>query len=579
MESDSIPPNGGPHASSSLALLSVPFIFTQDGVLDTGDFIRQSEERGYKLSLDTLQKLHSQRILLPLYRVSDAAVPGRIIKVEADYGMNPRGWTLQAAAVGRLRDPSEEGYSSFWPYVRPVDEDDIHWWNGFIYSSWQLLEVPDAIKELEWRNMGLHSPAWVQYRQRIRQRALALAALAPRYLPGILGSMRIPPGTDQEALWQFRATSSVRELLRISGLAPERLKDEAEVLLSRAHGDPLVAWLPLIRYASHEGWSKLRGESLHCMWGRVAAEVLLRAHEDLAADGVLEQLPDLSGANFWSALHDRITVRHKEATTLERALAELGLSPHPRVILLVEGETELDHVPRLLTEFGLNQPQRVRVQITKSSKINAHLIARYGVAPRVGRKIGDDTWLLDASPTALVIAMDPENDFETQDKRDTVRRKLQDSIREEVLYQDADITQGYLDALVNVFVWGEDKYELANFSNDELIPAITKLATAQGRLQVSSSTWEQDLQWELNAARSAQHDIKIPIQRVMRAELDKVELAKLLWPTLKAKCEAELAADTIKTPVLRLVLDVYELVAKLNGVRAFRGRSADMQGE
>lgn len=272
---------------------------------------------------------------------------------------------------------------------------------------------------------------------------------------------------------------------------------------------------------------------------------------------------------WWTPQHDRLTPRHKEAQTLERALAELGLSPHPKVILLVEGETELYHVPKLLAEFGLTQPQQVRVQRTKGSKINAHLIARYGVTPRIGRKL-QDRWMLDASLTALVIAMDAENDFATQDKRDKVKRQLQDAIREEVKYQDAEISQRELDALVHVHVWGDDKYELANFSDDELVPAITKIATSQKNDRVNSADWEKDLRRELQEARDKHFDIKVPLGR-LRVNEEKVELARLLWPVLLAKCEAEYVSDQVETPVLKLALEVRRLVAEVSGIFALAG--------
>src|SRR5207248_1868481 len=67
--------------------------------------------------------------------------------------------------------------------------------------------------------------------------------------------------------------------------------------------------------------------------------------------------------------------------------------------------------------------------------------------PRIGRRVGD-RWPLDASPTALVLAMDPENHFATAQQRAEERRKLQAAIREEVRYQDADISQDDLDILV-----------------------------------------------------------------------------------------------------------------------------------
>jgi hypothetical protein len=554
-----------PTLGASLGLLTIPFIFTQDDLLTTGDFLKRAKERGHDVSLSNLQTLHNHRLLLPLYRVSDTAVEGRRIEVDAEGGMNARGWTLEAAAEGRLRDPAEEGYSVAWPYACPPDEDPRKWWNGFIYSSWQLLSLGSALNQYRlitagWRNIGF------DYQRHVRDRrlTLVLAAVATRYLPGIMGRVTTPAGVTDAGLRKYVARSDVQELLRIAGFDPAHLQTQADALLSRTRNEPLARWLPLVRYASYAGWSKLRGEPLDAMWRRVAAEVLLRAHEDLAVDGVVSPLPDLASAPIHLPQHDRLTPEYPDAQTLERALAELGLSPYPKVLLLVEGETELYHVPRLLAEFGMTQPQDVRVQRTKGSKVNAHLVARYGITPRVGRKVGD-RWLLDASLTALVIAMDAENDFATQAKRVDVRRKLQDAIREEVQYQDANIGQDDLDHLVHVRVWGDDKYELANFTDNELVPAITTLATRQKNPGVASPTWEQDLRTALQTARVAHYDLKVALGR-MRVKEDKVQLATLLWPVLRAKCEAEYVAGNVQTPVLKLVLDVRDLAAKLTGI-------------
>ncbi|MFC9158307.1 hypothetical protein ACFTT0_25370 [Streptomyces bauhiniae] len=180
--------------------------------------------------------------------------------------------------------------------------------------------------------------------------------------------------------------------------------------------------------------------------------------------------------------------------------------------------------------------------------------------------------MLDASLTALVIAMDAENDFETQAKRDKVRRQLQEAIREEVKYQVADISQGELDALVHVRVWGKGKYELANFSDDELVPAITKIAATQSNPRTESPSWDQDLRAQLQEARAKHYDIKVPLGRLRVAE-DTVELAKLLWPVLLAKCEAEYAADSIETPVLKLALEVRRLVGEVGGIFALKGQA------
>lgn len=549
----------------ALALVTLPYAFTQDDLLTCEEFLRRAEEHGHRLSLDVLQELHNHRLLVPLYRVSDTPVEGRRRAAPAAGSGNARGWVLNAAAEGRLRDAGTEGYSLAWPYTRPADEDPRQWWNGFVYSSWQLLLLRHALSRYEFTKLGYRQP---DGRVLADQQRLVhtLCALSTRYLPGVLGQVSTPPDVDESALHQYRSSADTLDLLARAGFDPSDLAGTADTLLAHAHDDPLWEWLPLIRHAGYKrGWSKLRGRSLENMWRRIAAEVLLRAHEDLEASGHLDPLPDLTGASYWSPQHDRLTPRHSDAESLERALAERGLSPRPKVLLLVEGETELHHVPSLLRELGLSSPQDVRVQLTKGSKVNPHLIARYSIAPRIGREI-DKGWLLDASPTALLIAMDEENYFATQEKRDSMRRALQQCIREEVEYQDAAIGQDVLDLLVNIRVWGPDSYELANFTDDELIPAIATIATRHGK-PADSPGWQEQLRRELQAARAAHHDIKVPLGR-LRLQPQKVELAHALWPVLLAKCEAELASGTPTTPVLKVMLEARDLAARFAGVFA-----------
>ncbi|MBF8190599.1 hypothetical protein ITP53_33785 [Nonomuraea sp. K274] len=128
----------------------------------------------------------------------------------------------------------------------------------------------------------------------------------------------------------------------------------------------------------------------------------------------------------------------------------------------------------------------------------------------------------------------------------------------------SSIRQEDLDLLVDIQTWGADKYELANFTDDELIPAIKQLAEAQSNTSTEAHGWETRLRAELQAARTAHQEIRVPIGR-MRVRNDKVELAKLLWPVLVDKCERELEQDDVRTPVLKVVLRARELVGQLLG--------------
>jgi hypothetical protein len=166
--------------------------------------------------------------------------------------------------------------------------------------------------------------------------------------------------------------------------------------------------------------------------------------------------------------------------------------------------------------------------------------------------------------------MDPENDFATQEKCNDMHRKLQNAIREEVDLLGARISQSELDHLVHVRVWGDDKYEIANFTDDELFAAVTQLAQMQGTRRIASDTWDEELRAELAAARRKHLDIKIPMGH-MGVKDDKMTLADLLWPTLINKCEDECLSGEVKTPVLKIIVEAAELCARLTGTSGLGG--------
>src|SRR6266545_6804782 len=88
----------GNAATGALVLISMPFTFTQDELLNTDGFIRAAKARGFELTLEDLQALHNNRLLLPLYRVSDTPVIGRRIDVVPDGNLDYRYRAMQAAA-------------------------------------------------------------------------------------------------------------------------------------------------------------------------------------------------------------------------------------------------------------------------------------------------------------------------------------------------------------------------------------------------------------------------------------------------------------------------------------------------
>src|ERR1700741_360954 len=96
--------------------------------------------------------------------------------------------------------------------------------------------------------------------------------------------------------------------------------------------DPLKDWVALLRHANATAWNRLHGPALLAIKQRIAAEVLLRAHDDLADAGRVEPLLDLSGSRVWPPLADRLSPSAVRAEPLETVLSQFGLTPHPRLL-------------------------------------------------------------------------------------------------------------------------------------------------------------------------------------------------------------------------------------------------------
>lgn len=119
-------------------------------------------------------------------------------------------------------------------------------------------------------------------------------------------------------------------------------------------------------------------------------------------------------------------------------------------------------------------------------------------------------------------------------------------------------------------MWGEDKYELANFTDDELVEA----AIVRTDSTVTNQSWEEELRGKLTKAREHHHDIKIPFGQ-MRIPLDKPRLADILWPALLAKLHIEFAGEHAPTtPVIKLIDDITRIHHHMDGIRALQPPTA-----
>lgn len=559
------------NAGSVHRLLSVPHSFVQDPLMSSSEFTSAAKARGLELGPDVLGRLHECGLLVPFYLVVDDASDERRLPVgERVIGANPTGWAFKAANEGQLLDPAMLPLPDRSAYDRPAGSTGSDWWDGYLFSPWQLLEIPRALGLLGYVESG---PPIVDFEPGVvgaqsRQLASFLAAAAPRALPGIVGRLTLPPGGDDESYREETQRTNVEEIVAISGYLPSEIAAKGELLLSLARADdPMIEWWPLMRHSDLSGWAKLRGEPLNCVWRRIGAEIVFRCHEELAERQFVDPLPEIGGLMAWTPLHDRITRRDSEVESLGTALLRVGLAPNPRVLMMVEGDSETLVFRRLLAELGLDNPRYVEVFNSKSSKTNPHLIARYVTSPRLGRVISQ-TQLVDGRPTVLVVVMDPEHEYATETTRYGMRTRIRRAIRTDVEERGGSLTDVELDFLFQLHTWERLTFELSNFGDDALVLAISAILESDPSRALTPSR-ESALRDALALSRSGDDpglkDIDHVVGRALRLQVNKVRLAEGLLPDLLARLAQELPMESPPTPAIRILKEVRRLVGLLSG--------------
>lgn len=239
-------------------------------------------------------------------------------------------------------------------------------------------------------------------------------------------------GDEAESWEQYRAHFDPVDVSSRLAYPADQVRRDAESLLLRAGRiDPIQGPLrQLIQRTPPDKWKDLRGSAMSAMDLQEAAELLLRFYEDLATRGAAAPLPDPKEFGMsWHPLCDRISYRGQ---TLDEDLMDLGLSPHPRVILAVEGETEELHASLVWTALGFPEvPELVRVLMIGGVHRDLVKVAALAAAPVVrGQLPGHDAWQLIKPPTRLLVAVDPEGkQFASAGKVSKTRNKLIEEIR------------------------------------------------------------------------------------------------------------------------------------------------------
>jgi hypothetical protein len=533
----------------------MPWAFTQSQPLTSADFVKEAERRGCDLKISTLRALYRHSLLAPFVYLSARQV--RIIPEPVEHEPMARGTWLSelryARDRGRLCDLAALPFKPWLRFERKK-EDPREWWNGLLYSRYQLLVLPElktVLAKQRYRLTGerklvvqLPKPDEQICQEAVRYRAMALVltAIEARYLPKLDAERLSLVNTDEEEWRRYRDSFDPVAVSRWLGYPATQAREDAEHLLFRAHNfDPVGnSWSQLMRRAPRKAWERLKDAALLAIDCRMAAELLLLFYEELVDRGETEPLPVIPFPN-WHPLNERLSYRRE---TLDQNLMELGISPHPRVVLVIEGDTEQVHVPLVWKALDYpDAPELIRVLKLGGVDRDLEKVAAVTAAPLVGGELGGpEGWSLIKPPTRLLIAVDPEGQFETAAKvtrtRNKILREIEDVLRTQGV---TNPNPAELDELVQIHTWSASCYEFAHFTDDELADGIMAVHTT-----INGWTRQQLLD-RIASERRRRKDIK-EVWSQWERKPSKVELAHALWPTLEGKIRQRLANPDAPTP-------------------------------
>ncbi|MEU0277046.1 hypothetical protein [Streptomyces sp. NPDC006195] len=560
---------------SALDVVSLPWVFTQHHPLDSKDFIRQAKDRGVNLDERKLRELYRQGLLIPIVAVTSRR------KTEPRFMEEPepqRAGTLlyelrTARERGRLLDLKTE---PFLPrlHFTPPKPNQPHWWNGLIYSQHQLAVLPKIdplLAKFRYSHRNRESyprlpepnsflKYWASWYHRV---ALMATALEARYLPVLDSEWVHLVNADFEAYDRYRRDFDPRVMSEHLTYPVEQVRKDAEELLLLAHSiDPMGGrWSQLLRRAPRNKWKDLKGAARSAMDLRETAEILLRFYEDLAERGHAQPLPVIP-EYAWHPLHERLSTKNE---TLDQDLMHLGLSPHPRVIFAVEGESEALHVPLIWRKLGYPEsPELVRLLKLGGTSKDLAKIAGLAATPLVTQKApGGKYWQVTRPPTRFMVVADPENDYSAT-RIDRTRELMLEEIRSGLAVQGAGTSETELNELIEIRTWDESCYEFAHFSDEELADGISQvhntcngwtrdelisaLAYRRGRNEDIKQVWEGGRRDDTRKGAAEKWSCKV----------SKNKLAEVLWPVLEQKIDAnKLDSKAPFPPMVQAVVDAF----------------------
>jgi hypothetical protein len=536
-------------------------------------FVKALRERGLWITEQQLEALHRVGVLMPILRVRrDARGLAAAVHSEPENAGYLSHWDAvrelrEAHADARVYDPVNEAFTARSRLRRSLGERTYES-SVYLYSRHQVLYVPllqQVMQHLQFRarrgavvgTLPVEKQLrdiWLQRALFLRDAIVAASALEPIYYPQILGWSRFSSDEDAAAYRPWRLKLPLGRMTRWLGVNGEWLKDAAARLLSEAERiDPLGEWAELVGRGDPDKWDQLKGAPRNAMDFRVAAEILLKYHDRLVAAGRAKPLPPPQ-MRFGGAFDDRLKPRR----ALDSLLTEFGLSPHPRLVVVVEGPTEGRIFPRAMKTLGV-EVSRDTIWIEDAEGVDrdiSSLLAHY--APALDEPREDRYAQFQRPATRFLIVFDAEGKVATPALREERRRVWIDRIARAMPQQfQTPIVREQLERFVYIATWKRsgESFEFAHFTDLQLATTIHAL---DARTRKPTVETHRKAIANIRAKRANLDTVLKP------AGIGKPDFGDALWPTMQRRLEQSLDRGTHgEIPIIRVIGRAWNLAYEL----------------
>lgn len=564
--------------------------FFQRTLLSTTAFVKFCNERGIEISEERLEKLEKLGIFLPVLRIHypEIYIKRKTIKVDGqpdkieEFGILEDGekWDGELRKDYSWFNPMSPEYVVSWigeglitvprkgefvPWSRYTDRRG-HYKVQTYYSVFQVYALKPIIQKLslnihlenlpmrtEKDAIKIHRRWKKHFRDyvlkapegNIEKYWILCVLLSRRYLPeaesdGLFITVPAQDFSDFD-FFEYRHSWNAKDFLNYMETTADEIKKAWEWLAHRAEWDsPLSHWDDLVGLVKREKRELLKGDALLAETFKTMAKLLNLFYEDLTREKLYRAYESPKSIEVFRG--EGIT--REDLLYKEFIANEFGVNPRPRLILMVEGDGEVNEIPKFI-KWAFGKP-----------------LSMYGIQIVNLQSIGE------INSKKIVRFIDHFHDLQTivyfiLDNEGNSRRMRDKLISTKSLYlKGSSVTKKEL------FTIWEKNIEFDNFSDVEIAEALSNAADDRHTFN------EKDVRKCRKEFGRSRDPLSALYRQKLSYDLDKPKLLELLFGYFEVSFEFKNEEVVKKRPILEVVDNVRNL-----GMRNFQPTSLDAWAE